>query len=291
MAHGHFTNTADLRDQMDADELEALVKMERGEETPEVEPNDVVVVEPQAPAVAAQSEETWKKRYGDLRRKSDNDAKEFRRRISELEQRVEKASRQQVPLPKSDEELEAWASEYPDLYGVFRTVVAKETEDLRTENERLMKLVAEGEQATEAEKAKSELLKRHPDLEELQLDENFHTWLETKAPKWAQDALYRNHNDWENAADAIDLYKLKYMPKPAVEAPKAPDLKAAAKTVRPSNRAEPELVNEDGYIKESDLHAMSPREFEKNMDAISKAQREGKIIYDMSSKAPGRASW
>ena len=56
------------------------------------------------------------------------------------------------------------------------------------------------------EKAEVELLKLHPDFNDIRDNDDFHEWADEQ-PKWVQDALYENDNDARSAARAIDLYK------------------------------------------------------------------------------------
>ena len=56
------------------------------------------------------------------------------------------------------------------------------------------------------EKAEVELLKIHPDFEDIRESDDFHEWADEQ-PKWVQDALYENSEDAKSAARAIDLYK------------------------------------------------------------------------------------
>ena len=56
------------------------------------------------------------------------------------------------------------------------------------------------------EKAEVELLRLHPDFNDIRDSDDFHEWADEQ-PKWVQDALYENDNDARSAARAIDLYK------------------------------------------------------------------------------------
>ena len=44
------------------------------------------------------------------------------------------------------------------------------------------------------EKAEAELLRYHPDFEDIRETDDFHNWVEEQ-PKSIQDALYENNND------------------------------------------------------------------------------------------------
>ena len=75
-------------------------------------------------------EKNFKKRYGDLRRHSQKKEEEFNAKIAALEAQVNKAAKQELVLPKTDEELEAWAKEYPDVAGIIESIADKKPRHL-----------------------------------------------------------------------------------------------------------------------------------------------------------------
>ena len=52
-------------------------------------------------------EKTFKKRYGDLRRHSQEKEKQFQKQIDELKAQLEKATKKEIKLPKTEEDLES----------------------------------------------------------------------------------------------------------------------------------------------------------------------------------------
>ena len=56
------------------------------------------------------------------------------------------------------------------------------------------------------DKAEAELLRLHPDFEDIRETDDFHNWVDEQ-PQSIQDALYENSSDARTAARAIDLYK------------------------------------------------------------------------------------
>ena len=56
------------------------------------------------------------------------------------------------------------------------------------------------------EKAEAELMRLHPDFDDIRDSDDFHDWAEEQ-PEWIQKALYENDTDSRSAARAIDLYK------------------------------------------------------------------------------------
>ena len=54
-------------------------------------------------------EKTFKKRYGDLRRHTQKQTDELHVKIKQLETQLDSATKKQIKLPKSEQEIEAWA--------------------------------------------------------------------------------------------------------------------------------------------------------------------------------------
>ena len=131
------------------------------------------------------------------------------------------------------------------------------------------------------DKAEAELIKMHPDFIEIREDDSFHTWAEDQ-PKWVQDALYENIDDAKSVARVIDLYKVD---KGITNKKKAkPAEKAAAASVKTKSAAAPEPDESAKMIRESEVAAMSIKEYEKRQEEILDAQRSGNFIYDVSRK-------
>jgi hypothetical protein len=151
-------------------------------------------------------ESTFKKRYGDLRRHMQRTQEENNRQLRLLQEQVGSLTKKQVKLPKSDEELDAWAKKYPDVAKIVETIATKKAMEARGEVDQRLKRVEELETKIAREKAEKELARLHPDFDELRQDKAFHEWV-AQQPKWIQSALYDNDTDFLGASKAIDLYK------------------------------------------------------------------------------------
>ncbi len=81
-------------------ELEEL-KQEQNVEEKKAQKEIEDSIEPDNP-----EEKTFKKRYGDLRRHSQKQKQEFQERLSSLESQLSEATKAQIELPKSEEEIE-----------------------------------------------------------------------------------------------------------------------------------------------------------------------------------------
>ena len=301
---GYLTNEERIK--KDEAELEEMKKKARAaagiideEETTEVEPDGE---EPKAEPVQAESdtkqeekpeakaqeddelsaeEKNFKKRYGDLRRHQQDKEKEFNAKIEALESQLSKAANKQLVLPKTDEELEAWTKEYPDVASIIETIADKKSKSAAKDIEARMIELEEMRQDAHRDKAEAELVKIHPDFIEIRQDDTFHNWAKEQ-PKWVQDALYENVDDAKSVARVIDLYKID---KGITNKKKAkPDEKAAASSVKTKSAAAPEPDESAKMIRESEVANMSMKEYEKRADEIMDAQRSGNFIYDISRK-------
>ena len=264
----------DEKRKLDEEELAELLKAQQGESVEE----ESKVEEEQEPTSA--EEKTFKKRYSDLRRHQQKQADELKAKITDLERQLSEAARKEMKLPKSEEEIEAWTKEYPDVAGIVETIATKKAQEQSVALEERIKAIDALQISASKEKAEVELLKLHPDFSDIRESDSFHEWAEQQ-PKWVQDALYDNETDARAAARAIDLYKADMK----MSAPKSKD-KDAAKSVSVKNaRSKPQEDATASYMKESDVQKMSSKEYEKRSDEIMEAIRSGKFIYDVSGSA------
>jgi hypothetical protein len=222
-------------------------------------------------------ESTFKKRYGDLRRHMQRTQEENNRQLRLLQDQVESLTRKQVKLPKSDQELDAWAKKYPDVAKIVETIATKKAMEARGEVDQRLKRVEELETKIAREKAEKELARLHPDFDELRQDKAFHQWV-SQQPKWIQSALYDNDTDFLGAAKAIDLYKTENGRKK-----RSKDTDAARSVPARSHRED----LSDGRVtwSESRVKRLTAREYEKFETDIENAIRSGNFEYDISGGA------
>ena len=265
-------SNADKRKEEEA-ELEQMLKEQRGE----VEEVKYEVEEEPTNA----EEKTFKKRYSDLRRHQQKQAEEFKTELADLKRQLADATKKEMKLPKSDEDIEQWAADYPDVAAIVETIAMKKASEQSSALEERIKAIDEMQLSATKEKAEAELMRLHPDFDDIRDSDEFHEWADSQ-PKWVQDALYENDNDARSAARAIDLYKADM----GIGKKKPKSDKEAAKSVSTKNsRSKPQENEEASYLKESDVQRMSAQEYEKHSDEIMEAIRSGKFIYDMSGSA------
>ncbi len=256
--------------QKDQEELDKLIAENKGE----VEE----VQEEQEPTSA--EEKTFKKRYGDLRRHAQQKESDLQEQINQLKEQLDSATKKQIKLPKSDEDIEAWAKEYPDVAGIVETIAIKKSKEQSKDLEDRIKKINEMQESATKEKAEVELLKIHPDFVDIREADDFHNWAEEQ-PQWVQKALYENDDDAMSAARAIDLYKADRN----IGKKKTSSKDAALATNPKSTRTKPQTNEESTYLRESQVQKMSSQEYEKRADEVMEAIRTGKFIYDVSGSA------
>ena len=267
-ANRKYTN--EEKRKMEEEELEQMLKDQKGEPQ-----------EPEEDEPDGAEEKTFKKRYSDLRRHQQKQAEEFRQEIDSLKRQLTDAAKKEIKLPKSDEDIETWAKEYPDVAAIVETIAMKKASEQASALEERIKAIDEMQSSATKEKAEAELMRLHPDFDDIRDSDEFHEWAESQ-PKWVQDALYENDNDARSAARAIDLYKADMGI--GKEKPKSND--DAAKSVNTKNtRSKPQENEAATYLKESDVQRMSAQEYEKRSDEIMEAIRSGKFVYDVSGSA------
>lgn len=246
---------------------EEEVAVEATEEEPEVEDKNL-----------SREEKSFKKRYGDVRRHMQQKEKEWEEKFVALEARL---GQENIRPPKSDEDIESWAKEYPDVASIVETIAAKKAQEMFNKAEdRLQRLDAKEAEMSRSS-AEQDIRKAHPDFDKLREADEFHDWVDDQ-PKWVQDALYENSDDAASVVRVIDLYKVD---NGMTKSDYAAKRKAAAGTVKKASKASVDAEDTSGSFKESDIARMSAQEYEKQEEAITKAIQTGKFIYDLSGNA------
>ena len=229
---------------------------------------------PIAERPAKAEDRVFKKRYDDLKKHYDSTINKHKEELTSLRAQLESSTKQFVP-PKSKEELEAWRKEYPDVYDMVETIAINkattQTADLET---KYKDLKLQQEQIAK-EKAEVELLKIHPDFNELRANDDFHAWAEQQDPN-IQSWLYENTANSKLAARAIDLYKADRGITKAKKEDK--DLKKeAAKAISKTKKATDTDTPKKKIWTTSEIAKLKPYQFEKFEKEIDLARLEGRI--------------
>lgn len=223
-------------------------------------------------------EKNFKKRYGDLRRHVQEKEQEWKVKFEKLQSQLDKATKNELVLPKTTEEIEAWASKYPDVAGIVEAIADRKAEERASDIDRRLKEIEELRVDAKRQRAEAELLQLHPDFEEIRADDAFHTWAESQ-PKVIQDALYENAEDAKSVGRVIDMYKVDKGIKASTPVNNDKD---AASSVRTKRNTQVQQDDASNYLRESQVAKMSIKEYEKRQQEILDAQRSGKFIYDVT---------
>ena len=221
-------------------------------------------------------EKSFKKRYGDIRRHMASKEKEWTTRLETLEGQLSKAAKNELVLPKSQDEIDAWAEKYPDVAGIVEAIADKKATERSSQLDIRLQEVEEMRASAKKEKAEVELMNLHPDFEKIRNDDAFHDWADQQ-PKVYQDALYDNPDDVKSVARVIDLYKSDM----GIKTKKPNADKAAASSVKARGRTVVDSEDSSRTLSESMVKAMSLKEYEDRQDEILNAMRSGKFIYDL----------
>jgi hypothetical protein len=216
----------------------------------------------------------YKKRYDDLKKHYDNKLTEFKHREEELLNQVQQP---EYKAPKTEEELEKFKTDYPDVYEVVETVAHMQSETkAKVLEERLSKLQEREEQLIRQD-AEKRLNERHPDFEDIRNSDDFHTWAKEQ-PDSIQKWIYSNADDADLASRALDLFKKDMgmdLPKETKSSSKPTRQSAADMVSTKTTTVEPK---QEKIWSEREIAALSMAEFDKYEKEISDAMQEGRII-------------
>lgn len=266
------------RIKQEEEELEALMKLQRGE-APDEEDQDEAPAAPKDEAPPT-DEKGWQKRYSDLRRHTAEKEKEWQKKLDDLEARLTNTSA--IVPPASNEDLDAWIKQYPEIASIVKTLADKAAEerfkDADTELQELQTMRLDAKR----EKTEAAIRKKHPDFDDIKESDDFHDWAEEQ-PKLIQDAIYETLDDPGALIRALDLYKAD---KGLTQKDRKQKEKEAAGIIGTRN-SKPAIDSDEGGMtfSESQVNRMSDKEYEKMEEKILEAMRTGKFKYDLSGGA------
>ena len=217
----------------------------------------------------------YKKRYDDLKRHYDQKVSEFKQKEEELQAAARSAQPAYQP-PRSEEELEAFKQEYPDLYSTVESVAHMQSQRQVADLESQLQSMRQRESEILRKDAETTLKERHPDFEDLRGSEEFHEWAKEQ-PEQIQSWIYENPDNVTLASKAIDLFKLengitqtKSQPKQQRPQGSAADM-VSTKTTSVDAK-QPKIWTE------REIAAMSLDQFDKFEEEIKQAMIEGRVV-------------
>ena len=234
----------------------------------------------------------WKERYANLQRlrqKNLDDHKaqiaDLNTKITDLTSKIENISRKAAPseLPESEEDVEALRTNNPAAYNAIvrlaSDIADRKFEDRVKSISKDVDAIKLGHKKNAKEAAWIDLAKRHPDLDlqTLNKSDQFHEWLQSKSSR-IQDIMYGDDMDVEAADDVLKLYKAAFPPatKNKTKKNNAEDINIKSAPSVPQKASGWDFT--ESQIEEMDFK--NPKWIEENLEAIDKAQRSGRILYD-----------
>ena len=230
---------------------------------------------PIAERPAKAEDRVFKKRYDDLKKHYDSTINKHKDEVRNLRTQLESSTKQFVP-PKSKDELEAWRKEYPDVYDMVETIAMNKATTQSAELENKFKTLQVQQQQIAKEKAEVELLKIHPDFNDIRTKDEFHQWAEKQDPT-IQGWLYENTSNAKLAARAIDLYKMDRGMSKLTKTEEKDVKKEAAKAISKTRKAVDSEAPKKKIWTTTEISKLKPHEFEKFEKDIDLARLEGRI--------------
>ena len=230
---------------------------------------------PIAERPAKAEDRVFKKRYDDLKKHYDSTINKHKEEVGSLRSQLESSTNQFVP-PKSKEELEAWRKEYPDVYDMVETIAMNKATTQTAEIEDKYKNLQLQQEQIAKEKAEVELLKLHPDFNEIRQKEEFHNWAANQDPT-IQGWLYENTSNAKLAARAIDLFKMDNGESKLTKREEKDVKKEAARAISKTRKSTESDIPKKKIWTTSEISRLKTHEFEKHEKDIDLARLEGRI--------------
>jgi len=271
-AKGELSKFQREQREMEAEAATEQKDTDASEET--AEPTDQKAT-PIAERPAKAEDRVFKKRYDDLKKHYDSTINKHKEELSSLRTRLESSNTQFVP-PKSKDELEAWRKEYPDVYDMVETIAIDKATTRTADLENKYKDLQLQQEQIAKEKAEVELLKLHPDFNDIRAKDDFHEWAERQDPT-IQGWLYENTSNSKLAARAIDLYKMDRGQSTLTKKEEKDVKKEAAKAISKTKKATDSDVPKKKVWTTSEISRLKPHQFEKFEKEIDLARLEGRI--------------
>ena len=256
-------------------EAEAATEQKDTDASEETAEKSEVKATPIAERPAKAEDRVFKKRYDDLKKHYDSTINKHKEEVVSLRSQLESSTKQFVP-PKSKDELEAWRKEYPDVYDMVETIAMNRATTQTAEIEDKYKNLQLQQEQIAKEKAEVELLKLHPDFNEIRQKEEFHNWAANQDPT-IQGWLYENTSNAKLAARAIDLFKMDNGESKLTKKEEKDVKKEAARAISKTRKSTESDIPKKKVWTTSEISKLKPHEFEKHEKDIDLARLEGRI--------------
>ena len=239
------------------------------------EPSSVEEIEQEVSEDKPYKRPNYKKRYDDLKKHYDSKLNEFKHREQELLEEATK-NRTEYQAPKTEEELEQFKKEYPDVYEVVETVAHLQSESKAKVLEERLSQLQQREQEISQRDALKRLAEKHPDFEDIKNSDTFQDWT-TEQPASIQQWITGNTDDADLASRALDLFKKDFGIESSEKKKSSskPTRQSAADMV--STKTTSVEPRQEKIWSEREPAALSMADFDKYEKEISDAMQEGRI--------------
>lgn len=220
----------------------------------------------------------YKKRYDDLKKHYDERIAEFKQKEQELLAQAQSVQPAYQP-PKSEEELEQFRTEYPDLYETVESVAHLRSQKEVQALQQKMQAIEEREAMISRREAETKLRERHPDFEDIRGDEGFHEWAKSQ-PDEIQNWIYNNPNNVGLASRAIDFYKMEMgmniNQQPQAQSGRQKSRQTAADMV--STKTTTVDTKQPKIWTRREIAALSMNDYDRYEQEIDQAIMEGRVV-------------
>lgn len=232
--------------------------------------------EPLTPA----EEETFKKRYGDLRRYSQQKEAGYSKEINDLKTQLQQlTAAQNQPMPKTKEEFEAWKARFPDIVPFIEMIAEERATKAKQQLEEELTSVKEKLSQTEQDKAFATLKVLVPDLETVITSKIYKDWFSAQ-PLFVQEEI-DGSDDPYRVAYYFKVFKAS-LNKPKTD--KKDENLDVLNTATGHTGIIPSPTVSKYKFTVSQIKKMSPQEYEANEAHITQANKEGAILDDSNRK-------
>ena len=99
-------------------------------------PQQQATPQAQAAPPSTPDDESFKKRYGDLRRHMANMQDQKDKEIEDLREQLDSATKGQIKFPKTDAEIDQWSKKYPQVAEIVDSIAQKRANEVLQRGEK-----------------------------------------------------------------------------------------------------------------------------------------------------------
>jgi len=239
---------------------------------------------PNTPPQSKDTEETYKKRYDDIKTYLNRKEDSYKSELNEKDAKLKSLEEELTALKNAERlkdinepALNAWKEKNPEMYDLFVSIARKEgistVEDL---DKHTSKIESKIKQIEERE-ALAEIMEVHPDAINIRESNEFVEWY--KKQSRGIQGLFADGATATDVVEGLALYKNKMGIKTETakgkrgKAAQVVDTKASVEVIDNSDK---DLIFESQLLKDGF--------YEANKEKVDKAEREGRIVLDISGR-------